>query len=297
MNKTVYFFIALCAVLVSCNSSSVKKAHLSGYEYKFYVDEPGPHPSIGEYVYFQMDIYDDQNKLLQSYRNQKQMPSIKVAPVDDPLRRKNPLVDVIAALSIEDSVGIIIPRDSIPDIPTEYNYVKNLEYRIRVKEIVSEEVFQDRIVQEQEAQAQKAAENMERIPEINALMDETLAEYKAGRLDLPITQGGVKYLIHEMGTGDKPQSGWMTTVQYRGMLVSNGEAFDSSFDKGRGYTFRIKTGNAILGWHDVIPELPVGTKASIFIPSNLGYKEQGYTDAIPPNSELYFYIEIEDSFY
>lgn len=297
MNKSFLIFTTIIAFVVSCDQSNMRRAKVSGYEYQVYKDEPGRAADVGDYVYFQMDIYDDTGELLQTYRNQRQMPAVQVSAPDDPLRAKNPLVDVVASLSLEDSVGIIIPKDSIPDLSSAYSHVKYLEYRVRVKDIISEEAFQEKMLREREEQAQRAAEYKQRIPEIDKLAVETLAAYKAGKLELDETARGVKILVHEIGSGDKPQKNWMTTVQYKGMLVETGETFDASFEKGRGYTFRIETGNAITGWHEAIPELPVGSKASIFIPSELGYGSQGYGEAIPPDSELYFYVEVEDSFY
>ncbi len=289
--------LSATVVFLACNERAVKTAPISGYKYIVYDDQPGRMAEVGQYVYFQMDIYDDAGKLLQSYRNQKQMPSIQVADITNPLRAKNPLVDVMGALSLEDSVGILIPKDSIPDLPMEYQYVKNLEYRIKVKDILTEEDFQERMIRQREEEEQRAASFKERIPEIEDLAAVTLRAYKEGSLGLEETTGGVKYIIHELGDGDKPQKNWMTTVQYRGMLVSDGSVFDSSFEKGRGYTFRIETGNAIRGWHEAIPNFPVGTKASIFIPSELGYGSRGFPPDIPANAELYFYVEVEDSFY
>ena len=89
----------------------------------------------------------------------------------------------------------------------------------------------------------------------------------------------------------------MVTVQYYGLLVDDGSSFDNSFRAGRGYTFRLGRGEVIPGWDEAIPLLPVGTKASLFIPSALAYGETGYAGAIPPNAELYFYVEVEELFY
>ena len=52
-----------------------------------------------------------------------------------------------------------------------------------------------------------------------------------------------------------------------------------------------KTG-MIPGFIEGIEQLSIGDKAYIFIPSHLGYGEQGYPGAIPPNTNLIFELHI-----
>jgi FKBP-type peptidyl-prolyl cis-trans isomerase len=49
----------------------------------------------------------------------------------------------------------------------------------------------------------------------------------------------------------------------------------------------------IPGWDEGISLLKEGAKATLFIPSELGYGEQGAPPVIPPNSELIFYVELQ----
>jgi FKBP-type peptidyl-prolyl cis-trans isomerase len=52
-------------------------------------------------------------------------------------------------------------------------------------------------------------------------------------------------------------------------------------------------GQVIKGWDEALTTLNVGTKAIIVIPSNLAYGAEGAGNgAIPPNSDLLFYIDI-----
>jgi len=82
-------------------------------------------------------------------------------------------------------------------------------------------------------------------------------------------------------------------MQYFGRSVSNGERFDDSFSRGRGYPFRLGRDQVIQGWHEVTQYLPEGSKVSAFIPSELGYGATGSPPNIAPNEELYFYLEVE----
>ena len=291
--------IFLTILLSACNTSSVgnKKGPSSGYIYEQYITNPGEKPSIGDHVFFEMNIYDDKENLLQSYRNQKTNPSVKIVDQSNQLRKQNPVLDVAATLSVGDSVGIIVPADSVPNMPPGYEDVAHIEYHLLVTEILDENEFQAKLDADRAAER----ENMDRLkgmlPEIETITDQTLKAYKAGNLELSETANGVKYYIHEKGDGDLPTNDRMITMQYFGRNVADGSMFDNSYTRGRGYTFRLGRREVIRGWDEVTPQLPVGTTASVFIPAELGYGAQGSPPSIPPNAELYFYLTVEEMYY
>ena len=121
------------------------------------------------------------------------------------------------------------------------------------------------------------------------------ADYKRGKLDDQIvtTKSGLKYIIHENGSGDNPSKGTKVFVHYVGALT-NGNEFDNSFEYGKPLKFKLGVGNVILGWDEGIALLNVGMKATFFIPSKLGYGTQGSPPVIPGNAELIFYVELVD---
>lgn len=292
-------FALMVMSIMACqqDQGSVKTTLNSGYKYKIYKKGTGDKIEIGEYAYFLFDIYDDRDSLLQSYRNQKQMPSLQIPPADDPVRKANPVIDVLAMLSVGDSVGIIMPKDSLPNLPLGYEYVENFYYNITVVEKLDEAKYKARIAEQQQADIAMMEKLKERFPAVQALAQQTLSDYKAGKLETLTTEKGVQYYFHERGAGDMPTNGRMVTMQYYGALVSNGESFDNSFERGRGYPFRVGEGSVIAGWDDATVNLPVGSKVSLFIPPAMGYGENGFPPEIPANSELYFYVEVEEMFY
>jgi peptidylprolyl isomerase len=48
----------------------------------------------------------------------------------------------------------------------------------------------------------------------------------------------------------------------------------------------------IPGFIEGIKQMKMGEKAVLFIPSQIGFGEQGAGDAIPPNANLIFEVEI-----
>ena len=283
----------------SCSQShsSLSKSAISGYEYEVYRSGPGSKPSVDDQVYFKMDIYDDKDSLLQSYQNQKVLPSVKIVDQSNPMRKKNPVLDIASFLTVGDSVGIIVPVDSVPSMPQGYDDIKHIEYHLCVTEILSPEAFKAKVEEDQKIQLAEMERMRDLIPQVEQQTEEILDQYKAGKLDLLETTNGVKYIIHEKGNGQLPTNDRMVTMTYYGRTVADGNRFDDSYNRGRGYTFRLGRGEVIRGWDEAAPYLPVGTTASIFIPSDLGYGPTGSPPSILPNSELYFYVTVDEMYY
>lgn len=93
-----------------------------------------------------------------------------------------------------------------------------------------------------------------------------------------------------IGSGDAIQEKDLIRIQYTGRLMSNGNQF------GEG-DIKIMVGEpdrVMLGWTQGIKGMKVGGKRTLRIPPRLGYGRRSSGDAIPPNSDLEFDIEITE---
>ena len=118
-----------------------------------------------------------------------------------------------------------------------------------------------------------------------------LITHRAGKTGAEVTAAsGLKYTDVVEGTGPSPQTGQMVSVNYIGTL-ENGKKFDSSYDHGKPFEFRIGTGSVIKGWDEGLMSMKVGGKRKLVIPPALGYGSRG-TPNIPPNSTLIFDVEL-----
>lgn len=123
---------------------------------------------------------------------------------------------------------------------------------------------------------------------------------------------GLKLIVLEEGTGEKPKIGQKVMVNYAGYL-ENGSLFDSNYEEvarkygmfdpkrkaGGGYSpFPMDYSpeeRLIAGFKEGLLTMKVGDKLRLFIPPHLGYGQQG-SGPIPPNADLVFDIEITGLF-
>jgi peptidyl-prolyl cis-trans isomerase A (cyclophilin A) len=152
---------------------------------------------------------------------------------------------------------------------------------------------------------EKQAELQKQLEEKKA---ELIASFQKVKTEGAKTKSGLAYTITKKSNGKKPTIGQKVYIHYAGYL-EDGMLFDSSienvakengtFDAARkqqnGYapipfTYGDKTG-LIAGFIEGIEKLKFGEKATLVIPSHLGYGEQG-TGPIPPNATIIFEIEL-----
>ena len=93
------------------------------------------------------------------------------------------------------------------------------------------------------------------------------------------------------GTGAEARAGNSVTVHYVGTLT-DGKKFDSSRDRGRGFTFKLGAGEVIKGWDQGVAGMKVGQLRKLTIPAHLAYGDRGFPPVIPPGSTLVFEVEL-----
>ncbi len=110
--------------------------------------------------------------------------------------------------------------------------------------------------------------------------------------DTITTKSGLKYFYTHKSTGLKTKNGWLMLVHYTGTFL-DGKKFDSSRDRNLPFSFVLGKGQVIKGWDEGISLLNVGDRATLIIPYDLAYGENG-RGTIPPKSTLIFDVEVLD---
>jgi len=115
-----------------------------------------------------------------------------------------------------------------------------------------------------------------------------LAENKkqAGVISLP---SGLQYQVIKESTGVKPKATDRVKVHYTGTLL-DGTVFDSSVQRGQ--PLEIGVSEVVPGWIEALQLMPVGSKWKLFIPSHLGYGDNGAGAAIKPGATIIFEVEL-----
>lgn len=99
---------------------------------------------------------------------------------------------------------------------------------------------------------------------------------------------GMYYQIVTQGSGPAPTSTSLLSVKYTGKLT-NGTVFDQQ----TGAPVSLRLDQVIPGWKVGLPLIQKGGVIKLIIPSSMGYG-CATVGPIPPNSILYFEIELVD---
>ena len=100
---------------------------------------------------------------------------------------------------------------------------------------------------------------------------------------------GLQYEVIRAGTSNvKPTINSTVKVHYHGTLV-DGTIFDSSVDKGEPITYKVS--GFVRGWQEALQLMTVGSKWKLFVPSDLGYGDNG-SGRVGPGAVMIFDMEL-----
>ncbi|WP_420317543.1 FKBP-type peptidyl-prolyl cis-trans isomerase [Ekhidna sp.] len=292
MKKLGYIILAI--VLVACGSNSFETE--SGTTVTYLKKGNGDTPVDSLVSMFRIK-YSTENGFVMM-ESDEPMP-LKIDPNN--VSEQGELFEVLTQLRTGDSVGFELVaselfektfRAPIPDtIPSD----SKIKFEVAYVDQLTEQGYYDMVAKKAEEAAEK------QIVIDNELLDNYLSE---NNIDAQATESGLRYVIKEEGNGPKPEVGQNVRVNYAGYILS-GEYFDTSletvakeqgiYQEGRPYqpfTFPIGQGRVIKGWDEGIGLLNVGTKATLYIPSTLGYGSRSAGAVIKPNSILVFDVEL-----
>jgi len=288
MNSLIkYIVLFLC--LVACKQNKPQNVNLrlpNGYDYKFHSQNEGLKPRAGQVVSIDFDIIDEFGNILSDSRKANIRPTIQVPDIAarDRQTSRNPLLALVEQMTAGDSASVFVPVDSLNTPPTEFLQSKQVEYRLKLYSIETQDEYMNRIGSEQQR-----------------VLDESLTEakealemYQSGQLDDVTVEknGEVKLAIVKNTNGVKADYDELAFVHYYGFF-KDGSSFDSSYKLGKPYGMRVGLGKVIQGWDIAIPDIPEGATAIIDIPYQMAYGNEGKQGSIPPRSDLIFWVKIE----
>lgn len=130
----------------------------------------------------------------------------------------------------------------------------------------------------------------QRVIEENGLKSQQFVDsVKAANTDFKTTENGLGYIIKNAGTGEHPTPADTVLVFYKGMLT-DGTVFDEHLT---GEPARMMMRSVVKGFAEGLQLLGEGGEATLYIPGNLGYGDQGNPRAgIGPNAMIVFDVQL-----
>ncbi len=210
---------------------------------------------------------------------------------------------VLEGITVVDSIGMVktVARDK-PEQDVVLQSVKIIRKGKDAKNFKAVKTFETNLAEAKIKQDEKEAAQVE-------LKKENASKYLALKADTKELESGVKIHYLKKGEETKIPQGSTVMVNYAGYF-EDGTLFDTSWqdvavkndalnlakrDQNGYQPMATKYGPdapMIPGFRDGLSAMNVGDRAVVFIPSHLGYGERGYGQAIPPNTDLIFEIEI-----
>ena len=307
---------ALLPYLASAQTAPGFQRTASGTEYKlFRRDAAGryqprplaaaPNPAdtsrAGKFLLMHIAYLTERDSVLQSSRQQTKGQAVPI-PMGRPFKPGSP-EEMFAMLTPGDSAVFRFQADSLfkgrpvpPELKRSGNVLVLHATAVGLVDQATAESLGKKLQQEIMATQQREAQAnaVVQTGKDNAAIAAYLAQNKLAATAKK-TPGGTTYIITERGTGALPQAGQTVSVKYRGTILQTGNEFDSTAKHGDvPFDFMLGQGQVIQGWDQGIAMLPKGSKATLLIPSALGYGARGAGPNIPPNSALRFDVELVD---
>ncbi|HEV8537361.1 MAG TPA: FKBP-type peptidyl-prolyl cis-trans isomerase [Bacteroidota bacterium] len=157
------------------------------------------------------------------------------------------------------------------------------------KKTLTDQQIQECMGQFQKDLAAKAHEKAMALGEKNKTEGESFLTQNKSKEGVKTTASGLQYTVITMGTGPKPKPEQTVTLNYKGTLI-DGTEFDNTYTRGQPITFGVAA--MPKGWVEGLQLMPVGSKFTFYVPSELAYGPAGAGGAIPPNATLILEVEL-----
>ncbi len=129
--------------------------------------------------------------------------------------------------------------------------------------------------------------NKKNVGEESKIIDEFIARhfFKTQR-----TGTGLRYQIYNSGIGSHPVDHDTVSVNFKVYLFDGSLCY--STDSTGPVKFILGIGEQVKGLEEGVLLMVPGDKARLIVPSHLGYGMQGDMNKIPPNSSLFYEVEL-----
>ena len=284
--KIFFFILVLASFFISSCKEKVKyQATDTGLRYIFHTDKKGKSPRVNNYVTLDM-VYKLENDSLLYDSRQTGMP-MRYQIIKPPFQ--GAIEEGIMMMGEGDSATFYVSADSmfekvfkrpLPDFITKGSRLVFDIHLLKVENAA-------------EAEADMREKLMAKFATEKKLIDKYVTE---NNIKEKPTSDGLYVVITKKTDGKLPSKGDQIAVQYTGRFLY-GEVFDACVPN-HPYHFTLGEGKVMPGFEEAFSMLREGEKATIIIPSELGYGEKGKRNPasgiyiVPPYTPLMYEVEV-----
>ena len=249
-------FCVMLSFLTGCdNAPKGYKTTDNGLYYRFYVNNGGEVPNVGDLVELTLScVVNDTTVIIPASKN--------IIQLNEPSFATD-FAEGVAMMHKGDSASFIVNIDStfmnlfrVPELPKEFNSTDIMRFEIKVNDFYPESEYVNKMVEAIKKQ----------YPEETANAYAEMQQYFAlNNISASPTASGLYYVQTVEGNGEMPEKGDNVKVHYTGKLL-NGKVFDSSVERGEPIEVPIGMGYVIPGWDEGIMLMSKGEKGVLYIP-------------------------------
>jgi FKBP-type peptidyl-prolyl cis-trans isomerase FkpA len=284
LNKIIAFAF-LIVIVASCSNKKTP----NGLEYTMLADSSGENGKIGDLVVFDLIFKNSKDSVIQNTFITGQPTVVEIMQPT----YKGCFYEAFQFLSEGDSAVFKVQADSFflktlgeSVVPKNINPKEIMTFTVKVRKFHSKADLEKERMKQEGSNEERLKVMKEQYSRDSVLIEKYLAlnKAKAERTSLGVYIQYTKSIKSNVNL----IQGDTVKVRYVGKLL-NGTEFDRSRETP--FEFVLGTGQVIQGWEEAFLHMKKGEKATIYIPSALGYGDRDM-QSIPANSVLIFDVEV-----
>ncbi len=306
-----FFYMAFTVMALAACSGGFKKGE-KGLEYKLIAEGSGNKVGYGDFIQLHVKQVYSGAKDTVLFDSHEYMPRIQVF---DSATTPLEYFKVMRNLRIGDSMVIRVLTDTLQNrmngqpLPPYMKKGKFLYTHIKMVNIFKTREQADSANSAERIKMKpklfkKQTEDFEKEMEKNKEQlkkdDQAIADYLSrNNIKATKTKWGTYISFQNEGTGAAIDFNSVASVYYTGKTFDSSIVFDSNVDpkfpNHLPYEVKIWEYSVIPGWVDALQHMKSGSKATVYIPSVLGYGAAGNGEKIKPNAILVFDMEVKEA--
>jgi FKBP-type peptidyl-prolyl cis-trans isomerase FkpA len=275
----LFFLLLILLMFSACKRNGFNKTS-SGLEYKIYTANSGPKAKEGDYLTMYL-VYKTANDSV-IFDSHKDGAPWHFQLMKPPFRGS--YEEGLTLLSAGDSATFLVSADSMfnlifkKPLPNGIASGSKLKFDIQLINIETAE----------EAELVKKKMNEERRKMEQQSIDQYLRSHNMALTPSP---DGLYFLKQLKSTGISPDRQSTCVIEYTGRFL-DGKVFESSDLDGQPKQVTLGENAIIKGWEEALLLMRTGEKATIIVPSSLGFGEEGRRNAKNGTYDIYPYTPL-----